>query len=61
MNIGIIGATANIGQHILAKALSRGHYVTAFTREVSRIPKGRENVTWKNINVLDSDSIAVGY
>lgn len=58
MNIGIIGATGNIGQRILAEALSRGHYVTAFTRDRSRISKGRENVSWKNINVLDSDSIA---
>jgi putative NADH-flavin reductase len=58
MNIGIIGATGNIGQRILAEASSRGHCVTAFTRELSRISKGRDNVTWKKINVLDSDSIA---
>jgi len=32
--------------------------VTAFTSELSRISTGRDNVTWKNINVLDSDSIA---
>ncbi len=58
MNIGIIGATGNIGQRILAEALSREHYVTAFTRELSRIPEGKRKVTWKSINVLDSDSIA---
>jgi uncharacterized protein len=58
MNIGIIGATGNIGQRILAEALSRGHYVTAFTRELSRISIDRDKVTWKSINVLDSDSIA---
>jgi nucleoside-diphosphate-sugar epimerase len=51
MNIGIIGATGNIGQRILAEALSRGHYVTAFTRDRSRISKGRENVSWKNISL----------
>ena len=32
--------------------------MTAFTSELSRISTGRDNVTWKNINVLDSDSIA---
>jgi len=46
------------GQRILAEALSRGHYVTAFTRELSRIPEGKKKITWKSINVFDSDTIA---
>lgn len=58
MKIGIIGATGNIGQRILAEALSRGHQVVAFTRDKSRISKETDNVTWKSINVLDPDSIA---
>jgi putative NADH-flavin reductase len=60
MNIGIIGATGNIGQRILTEARSRGHQVTAFTRDQSRIPKHKDNLTWKTINILDPDSIAAG-
>lgn len=56
MNISIIGATGSIGQRILAEALSRGHQVTALARELSRIPEGKKTVTWKRINVLDSDT-----
>jgi uncharacterized protein len=40
MNIGIIGATGNIGQRIAAEALSRGHQVTGFTRDLRLIVVG---------------------
>ncbi|SRR6266851_1614402 len=53
MNIGIIGATGNIGQRVFAEAVRRGHQVTAFTREVSRLPKDRNRVTWKAVDVFD--------
>jgi putative NADH-flavin reductase len=29
MNIGIVGATGNIGQRVVAEAVERGHQVTA--------------------------------
>jgi uncharacterized protein len=58
MNIGIIGATGNIGQRTLAEALRRGHHATAFTRATSNIPEDRGSVTWKIIDVLDPGSVA---
>ena len=58
MNIGIIGATGTIGQRILNEALSRGHNVTAFAREESRIPAEKGKVTWEVADVLDADSLA---
>ena len=62
MNIGIIGATGNIGQRVLAEALSRGHSVTAFSRSESYWAKGGGDVRWKVLDVLDPPSItgAVG-
>jgi uncharacterized protein len=64
MRIGIIGATGNIGQRVVAEALGRGHDVIAFTRDASRIEEDRENrdnrknVVWKSVDVLDADSVA---
>jgi hypothetical protein len=40
MNIGIIGASGNIGRRILTEALRRRHSVTAFTRDASRAGSG---------------------
>ncbi|GEN07340.1 hypothetical protein MFU01_23770 [Myxococcus fulvus] len=57
MNIGIIGATGNIGQRVLTEALSRGHHVTAFTRDPSRIPEDRRAVSWRQVDVLDAGSL----
>ncbi len=57
MHIGIIGATGNIGQRILAEALGRGHQVTAFTRHESHIGAADSRVTWKVVDVLDSESV----
>ncbi|NLR63284.1 NAD(P)H-binding protein [Chitinophaga varians] len=58
MNIGIIGATGNIGQRTLIEALNRGHHVTAFTRNISLISEERKNVSWKEADVFDLNSIA---
>lgn len=59
MNIGIIGATGNIGRRILAEAIRRDHHVTAFTRDKTRIPKASssDGVMWKEVNVLDAISL----
>src|SRR5258708_8339481 len=57
MHIGIIGATGNIGQRILAEALGRGHQVTAFTRHESHIGAADSRVTWQVVDVLDSESV----
>ncbi|MDQ8038538.1 MAG: NAD(P)-dependent oxidoreductase [Pedobacter sp.] len=37
MHIALIGATGNIGQHILSEALSRGHRVTAIVRHPEKL------------------------
>lgn len=59
MNIGIIGATGNIGQRTVVEALGRGHHVTAFTRSLSNIPEARSGrLSWKQLDVLDGASIA---
>ena len=58
MQIGIIGATGTIGSRIVAEALSRGHRVTAFSRDATKIGDSRENVTWKSIDILDATRIS---
>jgi putative NADH-flavin reductase len=58
MHIGVIGATGGIGSRVVTEALDRGHQVTAFSRDASKIEESRENVIWKNIDVLDVGSVA---
>ena len=58
MQIGIIGATGAIGSRIVTEALDRGHRVTAFSRDVSRVQDSRQNIRWKNVDVTDAGSIA---
>jgi uncharacterized protein len=58
MQIGVIGATGAIGSRIVTEALSRGHHVTAFSRDASQIQDGRENITWESLDVTDADGIA---
>ncbi|MEU8438161.1 NAD(P)H-binding protein [Streptomyces sp. NPDC029216] len=58
MHIGVIGATGGIGSRVVTEALGRGHRVTAFSRDVTGIEEGRENITWKNVDVLDAASVA---
>lgn len=58
MQIGVIGATGTIGSQIVSEALSRGHHVIAFSRDASAIREGRENITWKSLDVTDAEGIA---
>jgi uncharacterized protein len=58
MNIGIIGATGRIGQRILNEAVSRGHHVTAFTSDSSKIPADKGKAAWKTVNALDANSLS---
>ncbi|WP_446719420.1 NAD(P)-dependent oxidoreductase [Inquilinus sp. OTU3971] len=60
MQIGIIGATGNIGQRVLSEAVSREHQVTAFTRDASRFPPDPASVTWKTLDVFDLESVMSG-
>ncbi|GAA3278337.1 NAD(P)-dependent oxidoreductase [Streptomyces lavendulae] len=58
MHIGVIGATGGIGSRVVTEALDRGHHVTAFSRDATRVDEDRKNVVWKSVDVLDADGIA---
>ncbi|MFE2246205.1 NAD(P)-dependent oxidoreductase [Streptomyces lavendulae] len=58
MHIGVIGATGGIGSRVVTEALDRGHHVTAFSRDATRVDEDRKNVVWKSADVLDADGIA---
>jgi putative NADH-flavin reductase len=58
MNVGVFGASGNIGQRIVAEAREREHHVTAFTRHMSHAREVREGVTWKVADILDAQSVA---
>ena len=51
MNIILFGATGQIGRQILDQALERGHKVTAFVRDASKL-----NVTHPNLSVAEGDA-----
>src|SRR5260370_701899 len=58
MQIGVIGATGTIGSRVVSEALSRGHRITAFSRDASQMEDSRENVSWETVDVLDAAGIA---
>ncbi|WP_411079581.1 NAD(P)-dependent oxidoreductase [Streptomyces sp. cmx-18-6] len=58
MHIGVIGATGGIGSRVVTEALDRGHHVTAFSRDATRIDEDRKGVVWKSLDVLDAAGIA---
>ncbi len=60
MQIGVIGATGTIGSRVVSEALSRGHHVTAFSRDSSQIQDSRPNITWKSVDVTDAESVTAG-
>jgi hypothetical protein len=58
MNILLFGATGQIGQQILKQALERGHKVTAFVREPSKIAMNAPNLTVKPGDARSAQSVA---
>src|SRR5579872_3066518 len=58
MQIGVIGATGTIGSRVVSEALSRGHHVTAFSRDASQVQDSRPNITWESVDVTDAESVA---
>jgi uncharacterized protein len=58
MRIGVIGATGNLGQRVVAEAVGRGHQVRAFTRELGNAAAPSPAVDWMAIDVLDPGSVA---
>ena len=58
MNIILFGATGQIGQQVLKQALERGHKVTAFVREPSKIEVTHPNLTIKQGDARTSQAVA---
>ena len=56
-NIVLVGATGNIGRCILEEALSRGHRVSAVTRDAGKLA-ARPGMTVKQGNTADSATFA---
>ena len=56
-DIALIGATGNIGSRILTEALSRGHAVTALTRDASKM-KPRAGMTVRQASTTDATNLA---
>ena len=54
----IYGATGKVGRPTVTEALSRGHLVTAVSRDPSRITQTHENLTAKKGDILDTESVA---
>jgi uncharacterized protein len=57
VHIGIIGITGNIGQRVAREAMERGHRITGFTRDVTRVNDSDTRIIWKPMDVLDADSV----
>jgi uncharacterized protein len=57
-SIVLLGATGMIGQRILMEALSRGHHVTAVTRETSRTGEHRKNLDYRVGDIFRPETIA---
>ncbi len=57
MNILIIGSTGGTGKQLVKKSLERGHYVTAFARNSSKILITHPNLKVIEGNVLDVESL----
>lgn len=56
MKIAIVGATGNVGQRLVAEALSRGHTVTALARKKSDLP-AHENLTVAFADILSDGAV----
>jgi len=57
-SIVLLGATGMIGQRILMEALSRGHHVTAVTRETSRTGEHRQNLDYRVGDIFKPETVA---
>lgn len=57
MNILIIGSTGGTGKQLVKKSLERGHYVTAFARNPSKISITHPNLKVLEGNVLDIETL----
>lgn len=58
LKILVYGATGKIGRHVVNEALNRGHFVTAVSRDPSRITQTHDNLSAVRGDILDPESIA---
>jgi hypothetical protein len=58
LRILVYGATGKVGSHVVDEALSRGHIVTAVSRDPSRITQIRDNLSAVQGDILDPESVA---
>ena len=54
----IFGATGKVGSQVLNEALNRGHYVTAISRDPSKISVSHEHLSTAQGDVLDPENVA---
>lgn len=57
MKILVLGATGSVGRLIVAEGLARGHHITAFVRNASKIPQQSSNLRVVVGDVLDASSL----
>jgi putative NADH-flavin reductase len=53
LRILVYGATGKVGSHVVDEALSRGHIVTAVSRDPSRLIQICDNLSAVQSNILD--------
>ncbi|MEX5637367.1 NAD(P)-dependent oxidoreductase [Parafrankia sp. FMc2] len=58
MKVGVFGATGTIGRCVVSEALARGHQVTGWTRDVSRLPPQPAPARWVQADVIDPADVA---
>ena len=59
LRILVYGATGKVGVHVVDEGLSRGHHVTAVSRDPARIEQSHENLTPIQGDILDAGSVAL--
>lgn len=58
MKLIIFGATGTIGRHLVERALSQGHQVTAFARQPQELESDSQNLSLYTGDVFDQDTVA---
>lgn len=58
LKILVYGASGKVGSHVVSEALNRGHWVTAVSRDPSRISRVHDHLLVARGDVLDPHSVA---
>ncbi len=58
MKLTIFGATGGTGKHVVDKALTAGHHVTAFVRNPDKLKVQHENLTCVKGDALNPDEVS---